>query len=173
MARMIQDWSHKYQGEVFKLEKYIEEYLFKDRVQEFIGEYSNGEGLTIFDLNVPNVMVRDSCGARVGAQTWVYKKTGEAYIEISSWMLEDINEAKGVMRHELSHYVKEYCGLDGRPHGANFNKVLKVVSPRYFRRDRYWRNTKAIEKARLKLHPFAKRDTKLQCSFAGNCLNIV
>ena len=34
MARMIQDWSHKYQGEVFKLEKYIEEYLFKDRVQE-------------------------------------------------------------------------------------------------------------------------------------------
>ena len=173
MAREIEDWTHKYEKEVLLLEKYLERYLYTDRVQAFIGDYSkNDEGLTIYDLRVPYIQVSNTCGARIGGQTWIYKKSGEAYIELSSWILADMAASKGVMRHELSHYVKEYCGLSGRPHGANFAKVLRVVSPRYFRRDRYWRNTKAVEKARMALHPTAKADIKLQCH-AGHSTIII
>ena len=83
-------------------------------------------------------------------------------MDIAKWILQDADEAKGVVRHELAHLLHAYSGTGGNAHGKEFRAVLKIVAPRTWRRDRHWHPTPAIEKARLKVHPNSKRMTTVR-----------
>ena len=78
---------------------------------------------------------------------------GSDTIEVSSWVLKDDNVAKGVVRHELAHAIQDFLNIDGRVHGKEFLKILRVVAPRKWRRYRHWLSTPAIQIARVKIHP--------------------
>ena len=152
---IIEDWTYKYLDEIPKWRKYIERYLFSDRVQLFIDTQIKGMTITT-PPTTPHIVISNTCGARTGGQTWYYKSDATAYIEVSSWMLEDIKELRGILRHELAHYVKEYCQIKAPPHGKEFYDILKIVSPKYYNRDKHWHTSFSIEKARRKIHPRSK-----------------
>ena len=78
-------------------------------------------------------------------------------MDIAKWILQDADEAKGVVRHELAHLLHCYSGVGGNAHGKEFRSVLKIISPRTWRRDRHWHPNPEIEKARLKVHPKSNR----------------
>ena len=84
---------------------------------------------------------------------------GADTIEVSSWILKDDNVAKGVVRHELAHAIQDFLNIEGRSHGKEFLKILRVVAPRNWRRDRHWRSTPDIQLARIKIHPRGGRST--------------
>jgi len=71
-------------------------------------------------------------------------------IRIADWILVDASEAKTTVRHEIAHALKNYkYGMNGRPHGKEFIEALKVVSPNNWRKDRHYRETPEIVKARI------------------------
>ena len=84
--------------------------------------------------------------------TWYYNNK-DSVIELSSWVLYDILEAKRVIRHEVAHVIKSFCKFDGGVHGRGYYKVLRIVSGKVWKRDRRWKNSVSIEKARSKIHP--------------------
>ena len=106
-------------------------------------------------VKLPRVFSSPSCGVNVAGQTWIYK-TGEADIELSSWILVSKIETKRVIRHEVAHILKAICKLPGSSHGKAFNSTLKLVSPRMWRKDRHWYQSKVIDQARKIHHPRLK-----------------
>ena len=103
-------------------------------------------------VSLPTIVIKPSCGARVGALTY-----GHSLIEVSSWMLEDTNSLASTLMHEFAHVVKSKCGLPGTPHGSNWVKCLKIISPITWAIDKHWIPTESIEKKRLAIHPTAKK----------------
>jgi len=83
-------------------------------------------------------------------------------MDIAKWILQDADEARGVVRHELAHLLHSFSSTGGTPHGKEYRAVLKIIAPKTWRRDRHWHPNPAIEKARLKVHPKSKRMTTIQ-----------
>ena len=127
------------------LKAYVKKLMTKDSLKDFIGDNSS-QGLA-----APVIFVVPSCGPLVAGQTF-----GKKLVEISSWVLVDDEATEAVLRHELAHAVKVHCNLEGSAHGAGFTSSLQSVSPRKWRKDKYWWPTPAIEEARLKIHPKSK-----------------
>ena len=73
---------------------------------------------------------------------------GTSGIHIANWILKDESQAKAVVRHEVAHLLQHYEQEDCRPHGKEFTKALKIVSPKTWRKDRYWYDNPEIAKAR-------------------------
>ena len=103
-------------------------------------------------LSHPRIWIVGTCGVNVAGQTWIYEN-GQSDIEISEWILIDIDETKRVVRHEFAHIVKEYALLEGKPHGKGFTTALKAVSSQQWRRDRHWHPNSEIDKVRFRIHP--------------------
>ena len=96
----------------------------------------------------PMFKIKTTCGINYGGLAYNYKS-----LEISSWVLKDAKEAKGVVRHEVAHLLHDYINTGGTAHGKEYISVLKTVSPNTWRRDRHFRITPAIDKARQLIHP--------------------
>ena len=73
---------------------------------------------------------------------------GVTQVHIAQWMLADASEAKGVVRHEIAHLLQHYEHGECRPHGKEFTKALKVVSPTNWRNDWYWHDSWTLWEAR-------------------------
>lgn len=95
----------------------------------------------------PTFIIVPSCGVKAGGMTY-----GNSCIEISSWLLSDAKEAKGAVRHELAHALHDHLGGKGLPHGKEWLKILRIVSPIKWRRDRHWRDNAIITEANIKIH---------------------
>ena len=95
----------------------------------------------------PTFIVVPSCGALAGGMTY-----GNYCIEISSWLLSDAKEAKGAVRHELAHALHDHLGGKGLPHGKEWIRILKIVSPVKWRKDRHWTDNPTIRKANIAIH---------------------
>lgn len=149
----IEDWTHQYLDEIEEWRTYVRRYLFSNRVLEFIDIHMGDTITKSLYPSTPQIVISNTCGARIGGQTWYYKEDAEAYFELSSWLLEEKKEVKRVLRHELGHYIKEYCGIKGIPHGKEYYNILKLITGDGWKEDRHWHTTKAIERARLKIHP--------------------
>ena len=128
-----------------KLAEYLGELLIIPRVSKV---------LNTIPLNNPvtKLIVTDTCGVNTAGQTWYYSEE-ESIIELSSWILYDIEEARKVIRHEFAHVVQCYCKYEGGMHGRGFNKALKIVSSTRWRKDKHWDTTPRIDEARKKYHP--------------------
>ena len=94
----------------------------------------------------------------------VYAGVAHTFVsmDIAKWILQDADEAKGVVRHELAHLIHSFSGTKGNVHGKEFRVVLKIISPRTWRRNRHWHPNPTIEKASLKVHPNSKQMSTIQ-----------
>jgi len=107
--------------------------------------------ITEYKLLMPKVSIVSSCGPLYAAQTY-----GHSLIEVSSWLLVDKDETLTTLRHECAHILKNKCSLGGTPHGKNYTKVLKIISPSSWEHDKFWHPNATIEEARLLMHPAEK-----------------
>lgn len=65
------------------------------------------------------------------------------------WMMKDAEETKGIIRHELAHFIVRYLRMPIKiAHGKEFHKVLKQISPKTWKQDLHWHYTPAIIAAR-------------------------
>ena len=127
------------------IEKYLTKVLTTDRVKEFLKQNNRP------DMKIPHIIVVPTCGSLVAGQT-----IGDKLIKLSSWLLVDEEETLSVIRHESSHALKVHSMLTGGSHGAGFTQALKTVSPRTWRKDKYWYPNPEIEDARLRIHKRSK-----------------
>jgi len=128
--------------------KYFKELINTERIQALLHKAKR------YKVFKPIFKIVPSCGPQYGGMCY-----GSDTIEVSSWVLKDDNVAKGVVRHELAHAIQDFLNIDGRVHGKEFLKILRVVAPRNWRRDRHWQSTPAIQIARVKIHPKGGRST--------------
>ena len=152
---IIEDVTDLYLDRVIRWRRYLEKYLFSDRLQEFINEQTKDIQVNA-PPTVPVIVISNTCGADIGGQTWYYEDDDEAWIELSEWIIDDEEQVRSILRHELAHYVKEYCRIVALPHSKEYTKVLKMVSPKHFRKDRHWKPTKEIDIKRKLIHPRLK-----------------
>ena len=141
------------------LRKYLVSLLETPRIKSFIEQIDNRRNRQFVKfskegtLEYPRMLFKDTIAQAIYA--------GMAHssmsMDIAKWILQDADEAKGVVRHELAHLLHCYSGVGGNAHGKEFRSVLKIISPRTWRRDRHWHPNPEIEKARLKVHPKSKR----------------
>ena len=109
-------------------------------------------------------MVSDTCGVNTAGQIWLNSKNAKEIpvLEMSRWILASKTESKRVVRHEIAHILQFLCDYDeqGRWHGKDFTKALKIVSPNNYKRgvnsDRGWHTSTDILKARKVYHPLTK-----------------
>jgi hypothetical protein len=73
---------------------------------------------------------------------------GTSGIHVANWILKDESQAKAVVRHEVAHLLQRYEHASCRPHGKEFTKALKIVSPNTWRKDRHWHDSVEIAEAR-------------------------
>ena len=130
------------------LDKYLELVLEFPKIKELVLSHAH----PLYRLTRPQLVVSKTCGSGIAGQTWYYNNK-DSVIELSSWVLYDILEAKRVIRHEVAHVIKSFCKFDGGVHGRGYYKVLRIVSGKVWKRDRRWKNSVSIEKARSKIHP--------------------
>ena len=124
------------------LYKYFMKLLSKDAIANLI---STAKRVNPF---APMFKVKTTCGMNYGGLAYKYNS-----LEISSWVLQDAKEAKGIVRHEVAHLLHDYIDTGGTAHGKEYVSVLKIVSPKTWRRDRHFNITPAIHKARKLIHP--------------------
>ena len=105
--------------------------------------------------HIPHIYVSDTCGVGVAGQLWYYENE-PSLLELSSWILVDKNETRRVIRHELAHDIKTFCGMAGNVHGRGFNQALKSVSNKRWKKDKHWHTNLKIDLARQKFHPKIK-----------------
>ena len=131
-----------------KLEKYLVYLLSRSSVKATFKALQK-------PYHIPHIYVSDTCGVGVAGQLWYYE--GEpSILELSSWILVDINETRRVIRHELAHDIKTFCGMGGKMHGRGFNQALRVVSNKRWKKDKHWYSNLKIDLARKKFHPKIK-----------------
>ena len=136
--------------------KYYDSLFYKPRVIAFIKEANslqrNKYQAKMISQFIPTVSFQSVPGGG-------YKVTDKAagvchgcsHISVADWVLVDKTEAKVTMRHELAHALQHYkYGASVKPHGKEFIEALKAVSPNNWRRDRHYRETPFIVKARSK-----------------------
>ena len=128
------------------MKDYLRELLAQPQLQLFL------KSCNASFIYMPTIVIKSTCGVRVGALSY-----GQSLIEVSSWMLEDSNSLASTLRHEFAHVIKSKCRLSGSPHGSNWVKCLKAISPVTWEIDKHWIPTESIEKKRLEIHPRAKR----------------
>ena len=104
---------------------------------------------------IPRIYVSDTCGVGVAGQLWYYENE-PSLLELSSWILVDVNETRRVIRHELAHDIKTFCGMMGKMHGRGFNQALRAVSNKRWKKDKHWYANPKINLARKKFHPRIK-----------------
>ena len=133
---------------------YLQQLLLYPKISEYINQIKETRNDCIkFD---PKMFVIKSAGATSAGASYGY-----AYSLISSWILVDPDNACLVIRHELAHLIHAYSGVGGRPHGKEYNAVLKIVSGEGWRKDKHWIPNPVIEKARSECH-------KTQTRFLAN-----
>ena len=129
------------------LNKYMKSLVDKPQVQKFLAN----KDINKKPFVCPPIIIVPSCGTLVAALTY-----GTSLVELSSWILVNDDETKSVLRHEFAHLLKHHCRLSGGAHGKEYVQSLKHVSPKTWRRDKYWYPDTNIEEARLKMHPKSK-----------------
>ena len=105
--------------------------------------------------HIPHIYVSDSCGVGIAGQLWYYENE-PSLLELSSWILVDVEETRRVIRHELAHDIKTFCGMVGKVHGRGFNQALRAVSKSRWKKDKHWYTNLKIDLARKKFHPQIK-----------------
>jgi predicted SprT family Zn-dependent metalloprotease len=106
----------------------------------------------------PNVEVGD-CGKNFGGRAYLL----ENRIRIASFILEDLDEAKGTIRHELAHLMVRYLKMPSRiAHGREFHQTLRMIAPLTWKYDCHWHKTEAILAAMGELHK-KKYSVKASC----------
>ena len=104
---------------------------------------------------IPQIYISNTCGVGVAGQLWYYEEE-PSILELSSWILVDEEETRRVIRHELAHDIKTFCGMVGKVHGRGFNQALRAVSKKRWKKDRHWYTNGKIDLARKKFHPRIK-----------------
>lgn len=127
-----------------EINSYVQHVLTKPKVQGYL----DNKQYTLF---MPKVSIVNSCGPLYAAMTY-----GHGLIEVSSWLLVDKDETLRTLRHECAHVLKNKCSMPGSAHGRGFTQALKMISPRLWRRDKFWHPNDKIEDARLLMHPKSK-----------------
>ena len=128
------------------IKKYFLEVLNKDSVVRVINECGKQRNTKMYKDFMPEIIIDNTIK---GFRTQVAGFTvGVSQVHIAQWILADESEAKGVVRHEVAHLVQHYQAEGGRPHGKEFTKALKLVSPKTWRRDKYWHDNPLIINAR-------------------------
>ena len=128
------------------IKKYFLEVLNKDSVVRVINECGKKRNTKMYKDFLPELSIDNTIkGFRAQVAGFT---VGVSQVHIAQWILADESEAKGVVRHEVAHLVQHYQAGGGRPHGKEFTKALKLVSPKTWRRDRHWRDNPLIIKAR-------------------------
>ena len=140
-----------------ELEKYIRYLLGRESVKVMFTAAQK-------PYHIPHVYVSNTCGVGIAGQLWYYE--GESSIlELSSWILVDIQETRRVIRHELAHDIKTFCGMAGTVHGRGFNQALRGVSKKRWKKDKHWHTTSKIDLARKKFHPRIKTSKEVDKGF--------
>ena len=135
---------------IHQFDEYAKGVLERPLVKQLLAKHN------VTQAKIPSIYSSDTCGVNIAGQTWI-NVSGEADIELSSWILVAPLETKRVIRHELAHVIKHMCSIRGNSHGKGLNAVLKTVSPRTWRKDKHWYPTKKINIARKKIHPRLKQ----------------
>ena len=130
------------------LEKYIHYLLTRESVKVLFTARQK-------QYYIPQIYVSDTCGVGIAGQLWYYENE-PSLLELSSWILVDKNETRRVIRHELAHDIKTFCGMVGKVHGRGFNQALKAVSRNRWKKDKHWYTNVEIDLARKKFHPRLK-----------------
>jgi len=145
------------------LRKYFNDLLETPRIEKYIQAHVQR---TSFVMRIKGKVV---CPCLRIVATAGVRYAGIAHsdmaVDISRWILEDKAEARGTLRHEVAHLLHSYSKVGGGVHGKEFHKVLKVVSPSTWRKDRNWHPNANIEKARTTIHPTSP---KLKIVKVGN-----
>lgn len=135
------------------LRKYYLEVLTRPAVTDVIQKaHSFNKGKPkLMDDYIPTCQFDDKITGftNLGGQSKVAGfAVGTSAIHVANWILKDECQAKGVIRHEVAHLLQHYEQAGCRPHGKEFTKALKVVSPNTWRRDRHWYDNAEIAEAR-------------------------
>jgi len=156
------------------LRKYLVTLLETPRIKSFIeqiqerrgcrpnGKYVSKWGFVRYNpdgsLEYPRMLFREKI------YDAIYAGVAHTFVsmEIAKWILQDADEARGVVRHELAHLLHSFAGTGGNSHGKEYRVVLKIIAPKTWRKDRHWHPNVAIEKARLKVHPNSKQMSTIQ-----------
>jgi len=131
------------------IKKYFTDVLHKDTVVDAITQCGHRSNGNMFKDYMPEIVIDNTIrGFKSGEPAGF--TVGVTQVHIAQWILADESEAKGVVRHEVAHLVQHYQagGKPSRPHGKEFTQALKLVSPKTWRRDRYWHDNPIILKAR-------------------------
>jgi len=145
------------------LRKYFKDLLETPRINKYLQDHKQ---ITKFvmknrgEIICPRLRVVATAGVRYAGIAH-----SDMAVDISRWILEDKAEARGTLRHEVAHLLHSYSKVGGGVHGKEFHKVLKVVSPSTWRKDRNWHPNANIEKARTTTHPTSP---KLKIVKVGN-----
>ena len=116
------------------------------KVPRIIRLIHTAKGLKPF---LPEFRVMETCGPSIGGCAFKQQQL----IHISSWILQDASVAKGVVRHELAHLIHTHIDTGGTAHGKEFSQILRIVSPRGWRKDKHFRWEPEIVKAYTQIHP--------------------
>jgi hypothetical protein len=131
-----------------------EQYLLQCANQPAVRTLMAAHGIpetTPFEL--PVLTVVESCGRNDKGSYIAGTAKDNERIKLSSWVLFDLEETCGTLRHELAHIIVYICGLcESDPHGDNFKRVLQAIAPTTSNKDRYWHRTPAIEAAIERIH---------------------
>ena len=148
------------------LQKYAEEVYAKPQIQLFLKENTQKFPYEKVKDWYPRLHESGTCGVETAGQIWLSPKgDDEPLLEMSSWIMVDINQAKRVVRHEIAHILQFVCDLNVENwHGKGFGTALKIVSPTLYkyskRSDRGWHTNTQIEEARGKFHRLTKKKQK-------------
>ena len=73
---IIEDVTDLYLDRVIRWRRYLEKYLFSDRLQEFINEQTKDIQVNA-PPTVPVIVISNTCGSDIGGQTWYYRDDDE------------------------------------------------------------------------------------------------
>lgn len=130
------------------IKKYFTDTLTKESVVNTINKRAKRSNAKMVKDYMPEMVVDNTIrGFKNQAAGFT---VGVTQVHIAQWILSDESEAKGVVRHEVAHLLQHYIagGKPCRPHGKEFTEALKIVSPKTWRRDRYWHDNDTIVQAR-------------------------
>ncbi len=128
------------------IRNYFQEVLNKPAVQEVIQKSHNAQTPKLMSHFTPTCTFRDTItgySSKVAGYA-----VGTSTICIANWILRDSSQAKGVVRHEVAHLLQHYQHKTCKPHGKEFTEALKIVSPKTWRKDRHWEDSREIAEAR-------------------------
>ena len=128
------------------IRNYFQEVLQKPAVMDVIEKSHNSRKPKLMSDFTPSCIFKDKItGYKVKVAGYAL---GTGSICLANWILRDSSQAKAVVRHEVAHLLQHYKYGESKPHGKEFTEALKVVSPKTWRRDKYWHDNPLIINAR-------------------------